>query len=581
MIVQKVIQITKTEAFRRYLSDLLLELCSVDTTPQNDVATLRERENAVFAIIERELKDLSFPNAYLERRPLDPKIAGHPAFTPLYFTRTPERPEGMTPEEVFHDRHNLLFILGGTDGGEGMHLALNAHIDVVAPFFSPYAEGENVFGRGACDDKGQVVAIVAALKVLSEVMHESDLLLKKNLVCMFVVEEETGGNGSLSLAIDRDLKRFYDSVLVFETAENGIYPANRGAVWYQTELKIEGTENADKTLNLLEMSCFVIEELETEGRALRAESRHPLFPERPVQTCHGIIGPYGEHPSRICGEVQFKILWDKDPDDSVSCLITDIFDSTIAAYCSLYGDKTRDIDPESGKPKVETHYDLKSSARELIVSVHGSTGHMASISENDGAITTMACMVRGLIASRAKIENSGQSFELSFVGHKDPARLEMEGGQGFVPTHNIKEITQRIEGAILRGVRGYLNIAGSGENASSLVRTSFNKLQNNAFEGDPDSQSVSRAIESARACGMWQEQKVRGLSVSCDARLFADEYPHMPVLTSGPGHLEFAHSDQEHIDLEDLRKSVAFLSLFVLRQTETVGPEELASTGSV
>ena len=55
----------------------------------------------------------------------------------------------------------------------------------------------------------------------------------------------------------------------------------------------------------------------------------------------------------------------------------------------------------------------------------------------------------------------------------------------------------------------------------------------------------------------------------------------MPVLTSGPGHLEFAHSDQEHIDLEDLRKSVAFLSLFVLRQTETVGPEELASTGSV
>ena len=105
----------------------------------------------------------------------------------------------------------------------------------------------------------------------------------------------------------------------------------------------------------------------------------------------------------------------------------------------------------------------------------------------------------------------------------------------------------------------------------------FNKLHNNAFEGSPDSQIVSCAIEAAKACGMWGEQEVRGLPVSCDARLFADEYPQMPVLTSGPGHLEYAHSDEEHIDLEELRKSVAFLSLFILRQTGTVGPRELES----
>ncbi len=35
---------------------------------------------------------------------------------------------------------------------------------------------------------------------------------------MLVVEEETGGNGSLSLAIDRELKRLYDSILVCECA---------------------------------------------------------------------------------------------------------------------------------------------------------------------------------------------------------------------------------------------------------------------------------------------------------------------------------------------------------------------------
>ena len=53
------------------------------------------------------------------------------------------------------------------------------------------------------------------------------------------------------------------------------------------------------------MFAFVNEEMEKEGAAIRAESRHELFPQRPVQTCHGIIGPFGEHPSRICGEVSF------------------------------------------------------------------------------------------------------------------------------------------------------------------------------------------------------------------------------------------------------------------------------------
>ncbi len=577
MITQKVIQITESQDFHDYLGDLVFELCEIDTTPQSDVAAMRDRENAVFSVIERELRDFRFPGAYIERRALNPKIEEHPAFTPLYYTRTPERPEGRSPEEAFADRHNLLFILAGGNGGEGQSLALNAHIDVVAPFFSPRLEAGSVYGRGACDDKGQVVAIIAALKVLSQLLEELNLSLKRNLVCMFVVEEETGGNGSLSLAIDRDLKRFYDSMLVFETAQNGIYPANRGAVWYQIELDCGGRSDNDSKINLLEMACSIVDQLEIEGRAIKAESRHPLFPERPVQTCHGIIGPFGEHPSRICGEVQFEIHWDKIPDDSMQSLIADILDSALHSYRSLYGDKTKAIDPETGNRKVDRHYDLQVTGTKSIVSVHGATGHMGSILENDGAITKMTYLVRGLVASRSKIEYLGYSFELALAGHEDSGHLDMEGGQGFVPTHNIKEIMQRLELAVLRGVRGYLSLTDRQDEASSLARTSFDKLHNNAFAGSPDSQTVSCAIEAAKACGMWEEQELRGLPVSCDARLFADEYPEMPVLTSGPGHLTYAHSDEEHIDLEELRKSVAFLCLFILRLTETISSEDLKS----
>ena len=153
--------------------------------------------------------------------------------------------------------------------------------------------------RGACDDKGGVVAILGALKLMGEHCRPEGRGLNRDLTCMLVIEEEPGGNGSLSLAMDRDLKRRYDSMMVIECADGGIYPGNRGCVWYKVEGDLPG-------VNLFEAALFIVEELEKEGRAIRAESDHPLFPHRPVQTCHGIIGNCGEHPSRINGDVSFS-----------------------------------------------------------------------------------------------------------------------------------------------------------------------------------------------------------------------------------------------------------------------------------
>jgi len=58
--------------------------------------------------------------------------------------------------------------------------------------------------------------------------------------------------------------------------------------------------------------------------------------------------------------------------------------------------------------------------------------------------------------------------------------------------------------------------------------------------------------------------------VSCDARLFATEYPEMQVLTFGPGQLAFAHSDQEQIALNEIRVSAEFMAVFLLKQTGTL-----------
>jgi acetylornithine deacetylase/succinyl-diaminopimelate desuccinylase-like protein len=46
------------------------------------------------------------------------------------------------------------------------------------------------------------------------------------------------------------------------------------------------------------------------------------------------------------------------------------------------------------------------------------------------------------------------------------------------------------------------------------------------------------------------------------------------VLTFGPGQLIHAHSDQEQIDLEEIRAAVEFLAIFLLRQTGTLSAHE-------
>jgi acetylornithine deacetylase/succinyl-diaminopimelate desuccinylase-like protein len=583
--VREIFARTRTPAFRRYLRDLLVELCAIETTPNADVKRMQAAEDGCFRILERELGSLRFSGARHERSPVNPAIQSHPSYSMLHFTKTPQQPKGLSPIEAYADRSNLLYVVPGAGGGiGGQSVALNAHVDVVAPYFPPRVKGGIVFGRGACDDKGPAVSIVAALKVLSDVMPGTGLKWNRNVVAMLVVEEETGGNGSLSLAMDRDLKKLYDSILVCECTDLKIYPANRGAVWYRADLR------APEGVSAFEMFAFVNEEMEKEGAAIRAESRHPLFPQRPVQTCHGIIGPFGEHPSRICGEVSFTVQFDRLFGEQTELLVRDCLEAGLAAYTGLYGDKTKVTDPATGKPMVARHYDLRREGNGFRVDVHGATGHMGAIRERDGAITKMAHLVRSLVASKAKLEASAGGrvcFELAPhpdviglseianrqlpIANKQPSSsLVLEGGQGFVPTHDINEVMQRQRRAAQRGAENYLRRLGRPERGEEVVTVAYEKLHNVAFDGDPDSPSVRNAIAAAKACGLWKDEPVLGWTVSCDARLFATEYPGMQVLTFGPGQLAFAHSDQEQIALEEVRQAVEFLAVFLLKQTGTL-----------
>ena len=227
-ILHEIRAICARAAFQEEIVDLLQRLCAIDTCPGPDLARLRENEGRAFEVIRAALEALRLAGAAIALKEVSPAIQSHPAFSAPYYATG-------SVAEVYQGRGNLLYLLDREPSPAGVNAALNAHIDTVAPYFPPVRAGDFMAGRGTADDKGNVAVIVGALHVLAELERRGIVRLKNKLTAMFVIDEETGGNGSLDLASDRKLKERYDSILVMECTGNRLHPANRGAVFVRCE----------------------------------------------------------------------------------------------------------------------------------------------------------------------------------------------------------------------------------------------------------------------------------------------------------------------------------------------------------
>ena len=84
-----------------------------------------------------------------------------------------------------------------------------------------------------------------------------------------------------------------------------------------------------------------------------------------------------------------------------------------------------------------------------------------------------------------------------------PSHLVFEGAQGFLPTHSLEEVKARTRNAFLTGIREYLASEMLPPNAITC-EVSFDKLHNDAFAGDPNSETASRALGTAVDVGLMQ-----------------------------------------------------------------------------
>jgi len=117
---------------------------------------------------------------------------------------------------VSETRFNILASAGGRP-----RVVLNSHIDTVPPWFAAREDEQHIYGRGACDTKGILAAMIAAGEKL-----RADRI--NDFAFLFVVGEETDSVGAKMANIEfKDLGSEY--VLVGEPTESHFARASKGA----------------------------------------------------------------------------------------------------------------------------------------------------------------------------------------------------------------------------------------------------------------------------------------------------------------------------------------------------------------
>ena len=128
--------------------------------------------------------------------------------------RTGGRAERM---EVERGRFNVLATWGQPT------VTLSTHMDTVPPFFASREDAEFIWGRGACDAKGIIAAMVAAAeKLLGEGV--------KNFALLFVVGEERNSAGA---AVAARAPRGSKYLVNGEPTENKLVLASKGILRYE------------------------------------------------------------------------------------------------------------------------------------------------------------------------------------------------------------------------------------------------------------------------------------------------------------------------------------------------------------
>jgi len=222
----------------------------------------------------------------------------------------------------YYHRHNLVLKVNGQTNET---VIINAHADIVPAaeeMFNSCEKDGIIYGRGACDDKGQIAAIYLLLAAIKK----SGIKPVKTLEIHIVAEEEIGGNGTLAL-MQGELRA--SLAIILEPTDLKILTGSRGVVWFKAVTKgIAGHSGDVKSVkNALKTAVALMGILEDCHKKIyqRLKGAHPFEDfENPMPLTFGKLhsgewpatapkeaileGVFGFLPGMTCKEVMEEIM---------------------------------------------------------------------------------------------------------------------------------------------------------------------------------------------------------------------------------------------------------------------------------
>lgn len=215
--------------------------------------------------------------------------------------------------ESYEGRPNIVGIHDPEGAPLGRSLVLNGHIDVVpaglpsawsSDPFSPIVRDGRVYGRGAGDMKGGLIAACLAFHLLKD----AGLSPSSRLVYQSVIEEECTGIGTLAC-----LHRGYiaDAALIPEPFGQSVLVAQLGVLWVEVEARgrsahvLDTSQGRNAIFALYEIYA-ALQELEQKWNTRERRPREYQHISHPINFNLGMIEG-GDWPSSVPQQAKMRV----------------------------------------------------------------------------------------------------------------------------------------------------------------------------------------------------------------------------------------------------------------------------------
>lgn len=207
-----------------------------------------------------------------------------------------------------HNYENRFNLIGDFKGKSNKTLLFNGHMDTMPPGdilkwtnnpWKPTLDKGNIYGLGATDMKGGLMASIMAIKLIKDCGIE----LPNHIKILSVVDEEGGGNGTIH-ALMKGVKA--DGAVICEPSDNKIIRAHMGFIFFEIEVSGISLHCGKKWegVNAIEKAIKVINGLNELEHQWLMKYKHEILPSPTINI--GVIEG-GSAGSTVPDKCTFKI----------------------------------------------------------------------------------------------------------------------------------------------------------------------------------------------------------------------------------------------------------------------------------